>query len=346
MTGWQSVPVAAALPTDPNYLVGTGIVGRTLTAAQSASLGGAFARYESDFAQWADYHWANNGSAWTENYYDRAMIYYVMWARTGKPVYFHRAAVHAFNYRKGYLEASNYGPAPHWALMEGLQKHYLLTGDESSRYAVANIAENLWGGYMPSYKGGAASWDLRIVARAMTLQVYAQEIDGRAVIGAWSQPATYGERITDGVGQLVGWQTAEGSYPQDVYCRGQSNFMAGLLNDALVQVYERSAPDPRILTLVRRSADHLWNTQWVPAAQGFQYLNVNCTQEVGSTGAAPDLTQMMVSAYSWLGQRTGDSRYRTIGDQVFAAGIANTYLIGSKQFNEAYTNSWSYTAWR
>jgi hypothetical protein len=133
----SGVPAAAVLPTSAEYLIRTDLVGKTIPAARAAHLGAAFARYESDFAGYADPAWANAGSKWNDgNYYDRALIYYAWWARTGNPQYWWRAARFAVDYRAGYLEAeAGYASSPHWAQLEGLEKHYLLTGDEASRVA-------------------------------------------------------------------------------------------------------------------------------------------------------------------------------------------------------------------
>jgi hypothetical protein len=38
--------------------------------------------------------------------------------------------------------------------------------------------------------------------------------------------------------------------------------------------------------------------------------------------------------------------YRDRGDQIFAGGVAGAYLAGTKQFNEQYTASYRYPAYR
>ena len=134
-------PAAVVLPTDPAYLVSTQLVGPTVTTAATASWGGPFPKYESDFRTFADHHWSRKGAAWEENYYDRAQIYYAWWLRTGNLTYWQRATALALTYRRDYIEANNYNPAAHQSQMEGLELHYLTTGDEASRTAVGYVAD-------------------------------------------------------------------------------------------------------------------------------------------------------------------------------------------------------------
>ena len=140
-TADRGSPAAVILPTDPSYLVSTQLVGSTVTVAATASWGATFQKYEADFRSFADQHWSRKGAAWEENYYDRAQIYYAWWLRTGNLTYWQRATVLALSYRRDYIEANNYKPAAHWTQLEGLELHYLATGDEASRTAVGYVAD-------------------------------------------------------------------------------------------------------------------------------------------------------------------------------------------------------------
>ena len=141
----RATPAAVALPTDPNYLVSTELSGPMLTAAASAALGPTYVKYDQDFATYADYHWGIEGSQWENDYYDRALIYYVMWARTGNPVYWYRGTQFAYSYRENYLRIAveTYGGAqPYQVQLEGIEKHYILTGDTLSRHVVVGQMED------------------------------------------------------------------------------------------------------------------------------------------------------------------------------------------------------------
>jgi hypothetical protein len=82
----------------------------------------------------------------------------------------------------------------------------------------------------------------------------------------------------------------------------------------------------------------MWATQWNAAGRGFLYMSGNCPGEGGPT-PAPDLNNMIVSGFAWIYRRTGDVRYRDRADAAFAASVSVSWLDGSKQFNEQYTNS-------
>jgi hypothetical protein len=95
-----------------------------------SSLGGVYSEYVADFTQWSQSHWTSEGAGWVDaNYYDRAKIYYEWWAATGNDTYLQRANALVLDYRVNYLEANNYGPAAHWAMMAGVALHYAVTGD-------------------------------------------------------------------------------------------------------------------------------------------------------------------------------------------------------------------------
>ncbi|MBL0169361.1 MAG: Ig-like domain-containing protein [Gemmatimonadaceae bacterium] len=135
-------PAAVILPTDPTYLVTTDLVGPTVTAAEAALQLPTYGRqFDDDFVRYAEVLYTNYGDNWTENYYDRAQIYYAMWARTGNPLYWDRGTKLLLSWRRGYLEANAYGTSPHQSQVDGLGLHYLLTGDEQSRYAVTRITQ-------------------------------------------------------------------------------------------------------------------------------------------------------------------------------------------------------------
>jgi hypothetical protein len=331
-------------------------VGPTGTSAAARALGGPYARYEEDFRAYADRHWQTEGARWEGNYYDRALIYYAWWARTGEATYWWRATQQAATYRREYLEANPadpYKPSPHWAQLEGLEKHYLLTGDETSRAAVVRVADvlNL---FNPSYMTRAVG-EGRIAARVVHSALLAWRLTpAGAPWPAGAEGADWGARLERHLAAVFAWQQPDGSYPADgQVCGGQLNYMVGLLNDALIKthLYYRPAgraPDARVEPAVRRAADYLWRTQWVAAAESFQYASVPCGMNlqgfsVGGPEPAPDLNGLLVTTFGWLSTQGADAaaraEQRARADQVFAGGVARAWLSGSKQFNEHYSSS-------
>ncbi len=101
-----------------------------------------FARYDHRFRSFADRHWAADGPRWeTANYYDRARIYYIAWARSGEPAWLQRAHALAVDYRDRYLIANRNQPSAHWAQMAGVLLHHWATGDARSRDSLLAVAE-------------------------------------------------------------------------------------------------------------------------------------------------------------------------------------------------------------
>jgi hypothetical protein len=337
----SGVPAAAALPTDPAYLVATGLVGPTLTASQTSALGGGFAEYERAFRPAADAQWAAAGDAWEHNYYDRALVYAAMWARTGDPEYWVRSVKQAAAYRRNYLEANNYMASPHWAQLEGVATHYWLTGDEASRTAVSRTADVLW---IFVYRGNWREWDPRIYGRVLLAQLLAYRLDG-AARGDVQLPAAWSQRLDTAVSALVNYSEATGRYvtgPE--WCGGQANFMIGVLHDALIQAHTYYRADPRIVAAVRRGVDYQWATQWRADAGAFQYVNLTCGGN--TTDPAGDVNGLLVAPFGWLARVTGNAAYRSAGDAVFTVLTRNTWLGGSKQFNQAYALSYRYLGYR
>jgi hypothetical protein len=336
----RSQPAAVALPTDPNYLIGTNIVGPTMTAVASQAQGAPYSKYEQDFGTFADQHWATEGESGCYDYYDRALTYYAFWARTGKAEYWRRGTRCAAMYRTGYLEPNNYGSSPHWSQMEGLDAHYTLTGDDSSRYAIGQVAHVLgfWYPLLDSIPQTRYMED-RIRARTLISILMSWRVN------AGGNAAMYQAQLDTAITRITHSQSADGSYRFPSTCGESENYMTGQLNDALIKTYMYYKADPRIVQAVQHSADFLWNTQWVPAKQVFQYMSGVCPAE-GNTNPALDLNNLIINTFAFTYARSQDATYRDRADQVFAGAVANTSLDGTKQFNQQYYSSYLYLKFR
>jgi hypothetical protein len=353
------LPQAAVLPTSPSYLISTDLVGPTIASAATSALGGSFAKYETNFTTYNESLWAAQGAGYNDaNYYDRALVYYAFWARTGNATYWARAGRMAYDYRVNYLEPAGFGASPHWSQLEGIEKHYLLTGDEKSRTAVTNTAYMLQSAYLNSNYMTSRSGESRIAARVLHAQLLAWRLTPAGSPAIMFRSANmggvnWGANVETAITKLVAWQKADGSYPSGEVCGGQLNYMVGLLNDALIKTYDyyvpttssRTALQGTIQTLVQKAADYLWSTQWVAGSSAFKYASVSCSG-IGGTGAAPDLNLLIVGGYGWLSKRTGNATYLTEGDAIFSGGVAKAYIQLTKQFNENYTSSFRYLGYR
>jgi hypothetical protein len=316
------------------------LMGAVPSVSSVESIGGVFSRYEQDFRTHADRQWSLYGSRWDQaNYYDRAMIYYVWWARTGNSTYLERAHALVLDYRKNYVEANNYGVAPHWALFDGLALHYLLTGDEASRTAVGRMADVLSAPYyMENLDDTGAEMENRMQARVLLGFVIANQIQAPSRSGQ-----NWANRAREALTKILASQSSDGAYRMRGpinQCGYNKPFMVGLLNDAMVRYHTLFERDGRILPSIKKSVDYMWANDWRAGANAFVYLDGVCNGEAVYT--AGDLNNMISTGFGFVYQQTRDVTYRTRGDAVFAGGVTGAFLSGTKQFNQEYTSSYRY----
>jgi hypothetical protein len=345
-----ALPAAVALPTSADYLVSTQFMGPTVTAARAPAGPAAYPAYEANFVHYSDYHWnvgqPGYGDDWTTDYYDRAFSHFAFWARTGNSVYWVRAARIAYNYRTIYLEANNYWSSEYWSQLKGLAAHYWLTGDERSRNAVYMTAARL-----NASRGGTERltntvnhpWmDNRVQARVLIGKLLSMELEAPPfeTVSDWAAGAR--QDLTD----ILSTQAADGSYRFYSQCGESSNFMSGELSEVYTNYYDDFEPDPRIPPAIKRFLDYLWNTQWRPADQVFNYYSGYCAGSSDGATAGWDLNGFFVEPFGWYYRYSGDPSYRDHGEQSFSGLVTVTWLEGPKQFNQAYVTSFRWLAYR
>ena len=336
------LPAAAALPSSPAYLISTGVAGHATLAPDPFN-----GTFESNFSTYGDPKWTSYYSKYGSisaydanqlNYYDRAFIYYAWWIRTGNAEYWRRAAYLESAYRDRYIRANNYNLQPHNLHIDGLEAHYLLTGDTASFTAVRKIAHQYYNLWMSHIGSLTSKYNAnRIQARVLDAYMTAARLD----IRHHDYQAASRKALT----LILGTQKSDGSYRFITSCQQQLNFQTGLLNDALIEYYEVIDADPRIPTAIKRSLDFLWNTQWLPGSGAFKYISAYCASQ-GSAKAAPDLNMLIVTPFGWYSKLAGQSAYRTRGDQVFNEAVKRAWLVGEKHFNQNYRSSFHYLYYR
>jgi hypothetical protein len=320
-------------------------MGASPTVATVEAKGGAWAKYEQDFRLYADQHWATEGygagnyDIVTVDYYDRAMIYYVWWARTGNATYLERANAIALAYR-AYLEKWNYQVQAHDAQLDGVALHYLVTGDEASRTAIGRVADYYASATWLGYLNNRSNSSNRVQARVLQSYLLAWYLKAPSVKGN-----PWGMWLREGLTRVLSTQGTDGAYRFTVNCSYSQPFQVGLLNDVLVRYHGLYEPDSRILPSVQRSVDFLWTKMWLPTYKAFAYLEGTCSN-VGARTPAPDLNNMIAGSFAWVGRTSGNTAYLTNADAVFSGGVYGANLTGAKQFNESYTSAFRYLGLR
>ena len=337
----STAPAPAPAPSTGGAAV-FGLMGSVPSVAAVEGLGGAFARYEQDFRVVGDQRWATDGT-WYDpaNYYDRAMINYVWWARTGNATYLDRANALALNYRKNYLEARGFPLDPWWLMLDGIALHYLVTGDAASLTAISKMADRIAASGYVNDIGSVGATDNRDQARVLMTFVLAHHLKAPSAAGnSWAASAR--AALT----KILATQSADGAYRMTGanQCGYNKPFMVGLLNDAMSRYHGLVEADSRIVPAIKKSLDYMWANDWLSADQAFVYLGGPC----GSDGrwAAADLNNLISSGFGFVYRQTGDGTYRTRGDAVFVGGVNGGWLGSAKHFNQAYTSSYRYLAYR
>lgn len=336
--------------------------GPAVSVAEAKAAGPVFAAYEARFSEFADRHWKKSGARWDEaNYYDRAKIYYVWWARTGKPEYLARANALALDYRKNYIEANAYHVATWWSMLGGVTLHYLVTGDECSRLAVGKVADGAVAPYVRENNWAnlvdPEAFDGRDQSRFLQAILYAALIDAPSLGVPNIQPNGEDWGVSGGndwrallpeiLGRILTTQAPTGARRYKDACGHDKPFMNGLLNDALIEYDALFVDDPRILPFIKANLDYMWNHEWLEKDRAFKYLEVRCGDDPENGPVpAPDLNNLIVNGFGWIFSRTRDETYRQRGDAIFAGGSEQAYLVGGKMFNQNYASSYKYIAFR
>lgn len=127
------------------------------------------------------------------------------------------------------------------------------------------------------------------------------------------------------------WLAKDAKFPDGGYT---SNFMTGILNEALV-LYDQAIGDPRILPAIERNLAWTWKTQWVAADQGFQYHSLGATQTDGILGA------LMVQAWGYAHAKTGKAEYLTQGRAIITGITTRGFkeIWGVKQYAQVFRAS-------
>jgi hypothetical protein len=351
----RPLPAAVLLPTSVNYLLSTGIIQATVPAPNSFNQAYETRFVEQSAGRFSNYLAAYEGgtlnTGLTENYYDRVLGHIAYWVRTGDADYWKRAFYYLMGYRELFLmppgKNSPCQVDPRNQAIEGLELHYLLTGDEASRACVQRMASQMasptgWLGIMDT-----RPWDSRVKSRIILALFTAWRLDLTSLESRG--PSDFAVLLREAVDRTLRSQSSNGGYYTSNVCGGtaQINYMTAIINESLAKVYQHFEPDPRIPPAIRRAVDHIW-TSWVPESGAFLYRDGPCTVDGGDPSEASDLNMLIVHNFGWVYHNTGVTSYRDRGDLIFREGVRRTWFgnssmsNGDKQFNQHYRSSFQY----
>src|SRR5947209_11364292 len=220
------------------------------------------------------------------------------------------------NQRGGYYEGWRVFP-------HGLAMNYWRTGDEQSRQAAVALSRS--SAFATS--GGRFAVDyIRDTAYIIEAYVTAEEL---------GQPRSpYLARAVDfGLGHF------EQMFVSNPASFDQIGF-DGLMAEALIQYYTLTK-DPRVPPAIKTMLDWIWNNAYDPHTHSFAYNSLLVPQAYTTVQ-----TNLIIPAYAWYWNVSGDPVYLQRGDDLFAHALDIDIGYSGKIFNQNYRWSFDYVRWR
>jgi hypothetical protein len=355
----SGAPAAAVLPTDPTYLVSTGMVGHLRAGLLPVAAGEPFSETDNDFQTFIDNDWIKCGAAFSCGGriagYERFFTMYQYWFRTAEQRYWDRANQVAIDYRNRHLMPYDGASVPWWSQPEGLAVHYWLTGDVTSYDMAIKVATSIAEQTRPATFDNPPNWyamagtlgDDRMRAKSMmgVIEIYRLG-SGVVPTRSWGQWPIL-QTLEQNLNGVLSTQGSLGQFGGDYYRGGQKNYMVGMLLSALIKHHEEVSADPRIEPAVKRAIDYMWSTQWIAARKGFNYVSVDAGNE-GGPSPEPSLNGLILPAFQWYASRSGDPIYRDRAEQILIGLRQNrpSWTNFLMQFDQAYYKFSDAVAWR
>jgi hypothetical protein len=297
-------------------------------------------------------------------YYDGEYVYYKIASYTGNPSYWNTCARKAEAIYRDQYALPNNGVVPgYWLFTKGLRLDFERTADGTSQTTAQLLAQN-----------SAFSTDTACCPAPAGYNPASQEFSREVAYAIISYLDT----------EALGYPKRKNKDTYISYALGHINqwfvtfsnpisgkwwiqpFMVGLTMRALIQAYDETPPAQRTADMLQIPAkikvalDGLWagnipgatpgQGAWLPTSEAFFYATFNDPNTCGSTPCiqtpAPDLNLLIAPAFAWYYLRSGDTTYRTRGDQVFAGGVKGAVLTEGKEFGQNYLWSFDYVTWR
>ena len=304
--------------------------------------GGIWAEFERKWLEWSDRHWYEEGAGDDKydspsvNYYDRAAIYFGQWLRSVNSEHLRRAEAIVRVYRAYVNIDRGEGPGRidmHNMQPDGLALHWLILGDADSRRALGHVADYYT----------APRWLDSLVHPNSSNRVQARWL--HTLLAAWTVDAPSPRSVDwlpwlrTGVDLVLSTQGADGAWRYASVCNHVWPFQMSMVTDVLARYYDTVDQDPRVLNSIKRAADIMWETCWLPDAKlgnvaipTMAYLSGECA--TGTRGPAFDVANLVAHTYMWLARKLNDESYMAKADMLFLSAVRGGFWSGVKQFNQ------------
>jgi hypothetical protein len=267
-----------------------------------------------------------DGAVW---FYDGARVYFQMSDYTGDRSWEACALNIARQYRDGVIAAN--GKLQGWRVFSrGLQMAYERTGDASYRRALALLATNA---PFVTWQSSLDDVRMREIAYALNAVVDAAR--------AGEPESRHMTRLADYL--LIHYDRLFVAKNYTIH----QTFWDGLAAEALINYYELTK-DPRVPPTVKLMLDWMWDFGWNKSTFQIVYnpdpIGPKCSS--GCLVYHANLINMIVPAFAWYWQLTGDGIYQQRGDEMWVHGLDETVSWGPKIFNQSFRWSPDYVRWR
>jgi hypothetical protein len=120
----------------------------------------------------------------------------------------------------------------------------------------------------------------------------------------------------------------------------QQTFYDGLMAEALIQYYELTQ-DTRVPPAIKAMLDWLWDNAYSARVHALAYNPLEVPPHYELV-----MSNLVIPAFAWYWQLTGDPLYQQRGDDLFAHALDSDISYSGKIFNQNYRWSFDYVRWR
>jgi hypothetical protein len=311
-------------------------------------------------------------------YYDAQWVFLQIADFTGDKEPWHTYAAHAERvYRDEYLIPNDFRTQGFRRFPEGLYEDYRRGGDTTleqlreirDKPAYSNIEELTRG---PDRRSGFSEAASREVAYALQANVIAEKAGLPRVIEDGGKPriqsllemcenhlwewrtqdfgVSRGGRVAPfmmgttayALAEFHDWEKVSNRDPNTLWPKRHWPSIDAALLDVFKWLHDEATVGP--------GEELAGEKMWVPLERigygTFRYMD-RTIADSGAPDPTTDLNQLIAPAYYWLYKQTGDVKYKSIGDQLFAAGARyGSAEWSGKHFNQQYRLSFRSLEWR
>jgi hypothetical protein len=263
-------------------------------------------------------------------YYDGGRTYFQVADYTGDETSWYPCASNIITQYRDKLIASNGWIAGHQVFPHGLAMNFWRHGDLESRRAAILLSRG-----SPLALLGTAGTVAGYPIGDEGVRETAYLIDAYVVAEQLGEPRN--PRLAKAIDNALGH--FDHLFVSEPWGFNQP-FYDGLLAEALIHYYELTG-DLRVPPAIKSMLDWLWENAYSSEKHAFAYHPIRVPPSY-----VHEQSHLIIAAYAWYWQLTGDPIYRQRGDELFAHALDVYPDWSGKIFNQNFRWSFDYVRWR